>query len=420
MTNDVAVSEAPSSDAAPIVVGIIDTGLDWNHLDLAWENIWRNEDEIPDNGIDDDGNGFVDDIIGWNFVNRDNKPWDNDGHGTFVAGIIAATHNNGTGIDGINPNVRVMVLKALNNFGRTRASYVAQAIVYGADNGARILNLSVSASSVPQVVIDALGYARARGVLVVTAAGNRGENIDRGQPGGLQLVMSVAATGPDDKRAVFSNVGSSINIAAPGVDIVSLRARRTDFMLNSATTTYQAGDAYLGEDNRYYRSAGTSFATPIVSGIASLVWSNRPELTVTQVQRILEQSARDVELPGRDRFTGYGVVDARAALEADPEFFVDAAILLVRRMEDDEQVFVQVFGSADANQFGRAWLEIGAGEDPSHWITVGDALPDAVRLGVLGRIPADRLAGAKVWTVRVITEHQNGRLREARHVIELG
>ena len=135
LTNDVAVSEATSSDAAPIVVGVIDTGLDWNHLDLAWENIWRNEDEIPDNGIDDDGNGFVDDIIGWNFVNRDNKPWDNDGHGTFVAGIIAATHNNSTGIDGINPNARVMVLKALNNFGRTRASYVAQAIVYGADNG---------------------------------------------------------------------------------------------------------------------------------------------------------------------------------------------------------------------------------------------------------------------------------------------
>ena len=87
MTDDVAVPEATSSDSAPIVVGIIDTGLDWNHLDLAWENIWRKEDEIPDNGIDDDGNGFVDDIIGWNFVNRDNKPWDNDGsrHSTTSA-----------------------------------------------------------------------------------------------------------------------------------------------------------------------------------------------------------------------------------------------------------------------------------------------------------------------------------------------
>ena len=233
--------------------------------------------------------------------------------------------------------------------------------------------------------------------------------------------MSVAATGPDDKRAVFSNVGSSINIAAPGVDIVSLRARRTDFMLNSATTTYQARDAYLGDDNRYYRSAGTSFATPIVSGIASLVWSNRPQLTATQVQRILEQSARDVGTPGRDRFTGYGVVDAPAALGADPEFFVDAAILLARRLEEDGQVFVQVFGSADADQFGRAWLEIGEGEDPSHWIPIGDALRDTVRLGVLGMIPAAaQLDGANVWTVRVLVEHQNSRLREARYVIELG
>jgi hypothetical protein len=420
LTEDVAVSQATSSDTAPIVIGVIDTGLDWNHLDFAWENIWRNEDEIPDNGVDDDGNGFVDDIIGWDFMNKDNKPWDNDGHGTFVSGMIAATHNNGTGIDGINPNARVMVLKALNNFGRTRASYVAQAIVYGADNGAKILNVSVSGGAVPGVVIDALAYARAKGVLVITAAGNRGENIDRGPPGGVPGVMSVAATGPDDKRAIFSNVGSSINIAAPGVDIVSLRARQTDFMLNSATTTYQVGDAYLGEDKRYYRSAGTSFATPIVSGIASLVWSNRPELTAMQVQRILEQSARDVETPGRDRFTGYGVVDAKAALAADPEFFVDAAILEVRPVEEDERVFVQIFGSADASQFGRAWLEIGEGEDPSLWILVGDALPGAVRLGVLGRIPADQLDGAKVWTVRVISEHQNGRQQEARYVIELG
>ena len=420
LTADAALSERTSSAAAPIVIGVIDTGLDWNHLDFAWENIWRNEDEIPDNGVDDDGNGYVDDIIGWDFMNQDNKPWDNDGHGTFVSGIIAATHNNGAGIDGIDPNARVMVLKALNNFGRTRASYVAQAIVYGADNGARILNLSVSGGEVPGVVIDAVAYARGKGVLVITAAGNRGENIDRGPPGGVPGLMSVAATGPDDNRAVFSNVGSSINIAAPGVDIVSLRARRTDFMLNSATTTYQARDAYLGDDNRYYRSAGTSFATPIVSGIASLVWSSRPELTATQVQRILEQSARDVGTPGRDRFTGYGVVDAPAALGADPEFFVEAAILQARPVEEDEQVFVQVFGSADANQFGRAWLEIGEGEDPSHWIPIGDALPDTVRLGVLGMIPAAQLDGANVWTVRVLVEHQNSRLREARYVIELG
>ena len=138
------------------------------------------------------------------------------------------------------------------------------------------------------------------------------------------------------------------------------------------------------------------------------------------MQRILEQSARDVGTPGRDRFTGYGVVDAPAALGADPEFFVEAAILQARPVEEDEQVFVQVFGSADANQFGRAWLEIGEGEDPSHWIPIGDALSDTVRLGVLGMIPATQLDGANVWTVRVLVEHQNSRLREARYVIELG
>ena len=199
-------------DAEAVIVGIVDTGIDWNHLDFAWENLWRNQGEIPDNGKDDDNNGFVDDIIGWNFTGDNNKPWDNDGHGTFVAGIIAATRGNDAGIDGINPKARIMVLKALNNFGRTRASYIAQAIVYGADNGARILNLSISGPGFPKVVQEAVDYAESKGVLVIMAAGNRAESIDNAQPARLRRVMAVAATGPDDKRAAFSNIGAAINI----------------------------------------------------------------------------------------------------------------------------------------------------------------------------------------------------------------
>ena len=405
--------------ADPIIVGVIDTGIDWNHLDFAWDNLWRNEDEIPGNGIDDDNNGFVDDIIGWNFTGENNRPWDNDGHGTFVAGIIAATHGNDAGIDGISPNARIMVLKALNNFGRTRASYVAQAIVYGADNGARILNLSVTGPGFPKVVQDAVDYAVSKGVLIIMAAGNRAEDIADALPARLRRVMTVAATGPDDKRAAFSNVGSAINIAAPGVDVVSLRARRTDFMYNSAETTYVQGDATLGDDKRYYRSTGTSFATPIVSGVASLVWGNRPGLTHLQVRRILEQSARDVEIPGRDRFTGYGIVDAQAALAADPEFYIYADIPAVRRIDVDGQTYLQVVGVADADQFARASLELGEGDSPQSWTRIGDELSERVRLDELGRIPAEQLAGAQTWTIRVLVEHRNGRNREGRYVIDL-
>ena len=413
-TAEASAWDAVVPGAKPVVVGIIDTGLDWNHLDLAWENIWRNEDEIPDNGIDDDDNGYIDDIIGWDFVGKDKKPWDNDGHGTFVAGIIAATIGNDIGIDGINPNARIMVLKALNNFGRTRASYVAQAIVYGVDNGAQILNLSVVGAGLPDVVQQAIDYADSKGVIVVAAAGNRAENIDEVSPAGLQHVLSVAATDTEDQRAYFSNVGDSIALAAPGVDVMSLRARRTDFMLNNADSQYEAGSAYVGEDNRYYRASGTSFSAPIVTGVASLVWSNRPDLSHAQVRQILEQSARDVGPAGRDRLTGFGIVDPRAALLADPDTFISATIDGVGAEGEGEEQMAQVFGSADADQFARAWLEIGAGEEPTSFERVSEDLTEAVSRGMLGQFPARVLENEREWVVRLVVEHQNGRSRLAQ------
>src|SRR5690606_10808382 len=146
-------------DAKPVTVAVIDTGVDWNHLDLSWDNIWRNTREIPDNGLDDDGNGYVDDIIGWDFFANGNKPWDHDGHGTFVAGVIAARWNNGAGLAGINPKARIMVIKAINNFGHSRASYLAEGIVYAADNGARVINLSVGGKNLTRVEQAAIDYA---------------------------------------------------------------------------------------------------------------------------------------------------------------------------------------------------------------------------------------------------------------------
>ncbi len=415
----VGVAGDMNQSSQPIVVAVIDTGIDWNHLDFARENLWRNDGETPDNGIDDDGNGYVDDIIGWDFFANDNKPWDNDGHGTFVAGVIAATHGNDAGIDGINPQARIMVLKALNNFGRTRASYVARAIAYAVDNGARIINLSVTGPGFPKVVQDAVNYANDKGVLVIVAAGNRAEDIDNATPSRLRGAMYVGATDQQGSRAVFSNVGSALNIAAPGVDVVSLKARATDFMYSSATTSYVPGDAVLGEDKRYYRATGTSFATPIVSGIASLVWANNPDLSARDVKRILEQSARDVEVPGRDRLTGYGVVDAKAALAADPAYFIHADIPAVQRIDVADGTFLQVIGVADANLFAKAALELGQGENPERFTPVGDPLLDRVGLGELGRIPAAAFEGGDTWTIRLIVEHAEGRKREARYVVDL-
>ena len=412
---------APSSDITqlkPIIVALIDTGLDWHHLDISPDNLWRNTAEIPNNFKDDDDNGYIDDEFGWDFIEKDNRPWDFDGHGTFVAGIIAAAHGN-AGIEGINPNAKLMILKALNGFGRSRAMTIARAIVYAADNGANIVNLSVS-PSFPDVVQAAVDYAQEKDVLVITAAGNRAQNLDAMQPGGLRGVMTVAATDADDKRAGFSNLGSNVSVAAPGVDIVSLRARRTDFMYNNADTKYVPGDAFIGDDNRYYRSAGTSFATAITSAVASYVWSQRPTLSYSELHQILEQSARDVETPGRDRATGYGVIDADAALTADPAFYIKASIPGVRRIDRNGLAMLQVIGTADANGFGNARLEIGAGEAPEEWLPVPGALLLPVKLGELGKIPADMLVGQPTWTIRVVVTHENGEQREGRFIVDLG
>ena len=413
------IEATPSGEASPTIVAIVDTGIDWNHQDLSWDNLWQNEGEIPGNGLDDDQNGYVDDIIGWDFTGNTNTPWDNDGHGTFVAGLIAARVGNNIGIDGINPNARIMVLKALNNFGRTRASFLAEAITYAADNGARVINISVAGSDFPPLVQAAIDYANARDSIVVMAAGNGGTNLDASRPGPLENVVMVAATGDDDRHAAFSNTGSAISLAARGADVVSLRARATDFMYAFAETTYEPGTAFVGDDSRYYRSAGTSFAAPVVAGAASLLLSERPSLSRAEVIRILEQSARDVGAPGRDPETGYGVVDIDAARQTDPDFFIEAGIDSIRYVPAADGPYLELVGTADADLFAVARIESGSGADPESFDPVDGLILDRVKGGVLTRIPYAAFAGQSTSTLRLVVEHATGRTREFRRTITL-
>lgn len=403
----------------PVIVAVIDSGLDWNHLDFDWRNLWQNPSEIPNNGIDDDNNGYIDDMIGWDFFANNNKPWDHDGHGTIVSGIIAAAQNNGIGISGINPHARIMVCKALNNFGNTRASYLAKAIVYAVDNGARVINMSVGGKNLTQIEQEAVAYAVAKGVLIVVASGNEGVNVDGFGLAGLDGVMTVAATGLDDKRSVFSNWGGQVDIAAPGIEVLGLRARLTDTMRDIPGVEYVDGANFVGEDNRYYRGSGTSFATPIVTGIASLVISKKPEFTGPQVARILKQSARDIDVPGVDQFSGFGLVDASAALDASPEFFIHSSIQRVEVAQGEKGPVVQVFGTADADLFQKAMIAIGAGDDPSSWKDVVE-VNKIVKEGLLGSIPAQNFVGAKVWMIRLTTEHRSGVKREFRFRLSVG
>lgn len=406
-------------DAQPVVVAVIDTGLDWNHKNIDWGKIWRNAKEIPDNGIDDDKNGYVDDVIGWDFLDGDSKPWDYDGHGTMIAGIVAGDWNDATGMAGVNPFARLMVLKGLNNFGHTRASYVAEAIAYAADNGARVINLSVGGKEATDVEQAAIDYAYSKGVVIVVAAGNEGADVSNYGVTGSDKVLTVATTGFDDQRVVFSNWGK-VSVAAPGLDVLSLRARRTDTMLGIEGVKYEAGHAYVGEDKRHYRASGTSFSAPFVTGVASLMLANDPSLTNRQVMQIIQSTARDVGTPGVDQFTGYGIIDARAALSAPKDYFLLAGITRVEVVQKGGQQAVRVRGTADANAFKSASIEVGAGETPKSWKSAGAIKKSAGSDAVLGDIPATAFVGSTVWSIRVVVTHQNGSSREARFRLSLG
>lgn len=253
-----------------VVVAVIDSGVDYQHEDLAG-NIWINGGEIPGNEIDDDGNGFVDDVHGCSVVsdNRSHSgdPIDLNGHGTHVAGIIAATAYNGLGGVGLAFNTQIMAVRAVQYSGTLAIDDIAEGILYAADNGAQVINMSFGGSHRSQVVEDALAVALSRAVLVA-AAGNSGAatekapNVPEDPPDGpfypaaLPWVIGVMATDRDDWYAPWSNYDSWVptrieyETAAPGVDIFSTIP-----------------------GNRYAAWSGTSMATPIVSGVAALVRS---------------------------------------------------------------------------------------------------------------------------------------------------
>ncbi len=280
-----------TGDTTPIA--IVDTGLDLDHPDL-WRKIWRNTDEIAANGLDDDVNGFVDDLWGWDFVSSDATPQDDLGHGSHVAGIAGAETNNATGVAGVSWESTLMALKALDSGGNGDWLDVAAAVLYAADNGARVINLSLGGYAYSQAVAAAVEYAQSRGCLVVAATGNSYTQPSPVMyPAALPGVLAVANTDSTDHVYLSSNRGPEVDVAAPGVNIFS-----------------------CGSTGSYYPNTGTSMATPHVSGLAALLWSLRPMDSAAQVTYMITSTAQDVDAPGWDRNTGYGRVDAGGAMLA--------------------------------------------------------------------------------------------------------
>ena len=255
-----------------VVIAVIDTGVDYNHRDLQG-NIWCNEAELKGvPGVDDDGNGYIDDIRGYNFVYNHSDPNDDHGHGTHIAGTIAAVGNNGLDVAGLCWNARIMALKMLDAGGDGTSADAAPAIYYAVANGADVISLSWGSDEDSQVIRDAIAYAWRQGVLVVAAAGNESSNT-LFYPAGYPQVIAVAATESNDKRHFLSNYGDWVDIAAPGSAIVSLAL--TDMSLAT------------GRDSFTATLSGTSMATPHVTGACALLLAANPFLTSEEVEKML-------------------------------------------------------------------------------------------------------------------------------------
>jgi subtilisin family serine protease len=273
---------------------VVDTGLDLTHPDLVG-SLWVNVGEVAGNGLDDDGNGCVDDVHGCDFVDGDGLPADGHGHGTHVAGIVGADTNNGIGVAGMGWGVRVMPVRVLDDAGSGGIWSVSEGIRYAADNGARVINLSLGGYGGAQDLQNAVSYAQGRGALVVAAAGN--DNLPMPfYPAVYDGVVGVAATDDADQKAGFSNYGSHVDVAAPGVDIHST----------------------LLQPAAYGEKSGTSMATPMVSGLAALIWTRYPSVTASQVAAAIQDSAVDLGSAGWDAYFGWGRIHAADALRSTP------------------------------------------------------------------------------------------------------
>jgi len=278
------------------VIAVTDTGVDRTHPDLQG-NLWVNAGEIPGNGIDDDHNGYVDDVNGWDFYNFDNDPADGNGHGTHIAGTIAARGNNSIGVTGVCWSAQIMPLKLLSDSGSAYTSDAVAAVTYASRMGARISNNSWGGGGYSQSLYDAIKAAGSQGSLFVTTAGNNNADNDAtpyypaNYP--LECILSVAATDRDDQLAYFSNYGANtVHLTAPGVDILSLRP-----------------------GGQYATLSGTSIAAPHVAGTAGLLLARNPSLTVNQMKQLIIFGSDSIGTLG-GKIASQGRLNAYRALKA--------------------------------------------------------------------------------------------------------
>jgi subtilisin family serine protease/fibronectin type 3 domain-containing protein len=368
-----------------VLVAVIDTGIDYEHPELngaLWinsgEDINNNGlvDESDFNGLDDDGNGFIDDVRGWDFTDapnypaagdyleRDNDPMDEHGHGTGVSGLIAARTDNKSGIAGLAHNCRVMALRTFNSSGYGEEDDAASAILYAVANGAQVINMSFGDVFVSQVLQDVIKYARSKGVIMIASSGNSSTDQIH-YPSGFAETISVGATDNNDELAGYSNYGPTVDLVAPGSNVISLDL-----------------------DNGFHNWNGTSFSAPYVSAAAALLLSNQPGLSPDAIRSILVNSTDDLGDPGWDDRFGAGrlnvfkmLLQKRHAIAQISAPILDAGF---------SNAPIEIIGSAWSPNFDHYTLSWGESSNPTSWQLIGEPNETPVidgNLGVWNELP---------------------------------
>ncbi len=417
-----------------IHIGFVDTGVDWWHPDLQFQfainpkedinhnglfDPWRSDSIGTDahgnkvhgdiDGIDHDGNGYANDVIGYNFVDqeslnigdwsgRDPYPWDENGHGTMVAGVLAAQQNNHIGVSGIAPKCKLVALRAFDATGNGEDDDIASAIVYAADNHIQILNCSFG-DIVPSLLQrDAIRYATSTGTLVFASSGNDGGDKPH-YPSDFDEVVGVGATTNNptpDNLFAFTSHGEGMDMVAPGDDII--------------TTKF---------DGTYTKTQGTSFSSPVVAGVAALLLSQHPNYGPVQLRSVLESATQDILAKGYDHETANGRVDALRALK-----YIGGANIKITSLHTMDQIHigddVQISGSAMSTLFTSYTLDYAYGVQPdtnpqvSNWHNIGGGSSQVLD-GLLATWKTQTLK-AGFYTIRLAVTSTDNRSTE-EHII---
>lgn len=349
-----------------VIIAILDSGIDDTHEDLQ-ANRWQNSAEangLPN--IDDDGNGYIDDIYGWDFTDapnipgfgdskdRDNNLKDESSHGTNIAGIIAATANNNLGVVGVAPDAQIMPIRAsaslLAGGSFLQEDDLAAGILYAVENGAHIINMSWGGPESALVIRDALQYAASNGLVLVAAAGNSGEP-GLSYPAANNNTIAVGATDRSNNLTNFSSTGTAIDVVAPGLSIL----------------TTQLG-------NTYTVRSGTSMSAPQVSALAALLLSRNPDLTPKQIRSLLISTAKDLGSPGYDNNYGAGLIDADALATSINTVPPTVEILSPENTQSvtgNVPITLQLTGSTMTTYR----LSYGIGPQPNSWTALASGTP---------------------------------------------